>query len=137
MPKLFLIFLGIIIFISCNRKERSINPVPQPYNTKAVSLIDDIANDGELYVSTRGFSGVKSQQYKRYEWIKQSASDGLLVRLTDHKSPVVRIYAYWALRERGSDMLGSISIKHKNDTAKIDIQNGCDVSSVSVNELIR
>ena len=67
----------------------------------------------------------------------QSASEELLVKLTDHKSPVVRIYAYWALRGRGSDRLGSICIKHVNDTAKIQIQNGCEISFVSVNEFIR
>ncbi len=137
MPKLLLIFFAVFTFLSCSRREKNINPVPPTSNAKIASLIDDMAKDGQVDASITGIGGTKSLQYKRYEWMMQSASDKLLVQLTDHTSPAVRIYAYWALSDRRSEKLRDICIKHMNDTAQVLYRSGCVGSYERVNDFIR
>ncbi len=137
MPKLLLIFFAAFSLLSCNRRERDINPVPPTSSAKIASLIDDMANDGQLDASITGIGGTKSLQYKRYEWMMQYASDKLLVQLTDHTSPAVRVYSYWALSDRRSEMLRDICIKHMTDTAQILYRSGCIGSYERVNDFIR
>ena len=133
MPKLLSIFVLLALLISCNSRKRELNPV-FPAIPGKVSIIDDIARDGNVDGEATGYGGEKSDQYKRYEWLKSKKSDSSLLQLTDHSSPAVRVYAFCALAERNSPLLVEIAEKHKYDSASFMSRGGCIGMPDQVNE---
>ena len=136
MPKLLFILFLFNFTISCKNQKREINPVLPPV-TRTITIIDFIANDGEVHSGATGYGGGKSDQFKRYEWMKSKLSDSTLHQLTDHQSPAVRVYAFFALAERNSPLLSEIAIKHKNDSASFNSRCGCLGMTDQINKCFR
>ena len=132
MPKLLLIFLLLVLLVSCNSRKRELDPVFPPVRGK-ISIIDVIAQDGGVDGGVIGYDGGKSEQYKRYEWMKSKLSDSSLHQLTDHQSPAVRVYAFFALVERKYPLLKEIVNNHKNDSAVFMSNSGCTGNPDKVN----
>jgi len=84
-----------------------------------------IALDGSL-----GFD--ENHQYNRFLKLQELASNDELVKLTDHLSPAVRGYAFWALAKNHYPDLKSIFIKHLDDQVAVIQRNGCMVGNESV-----
>jgi len=122
--------------LSCNLGKRELNPV-FPLIPGQVSIIDDIAKDGEVTCAATGYGGEKGDQFKRYEWMISKKSDSTLLQLTDHQSPAVRVYAFFALAERNSPLLSEIAIKHKNDSASFNSRCGCLGMTDQINKCFR
>ena len=52
-----------------------------------------------------GYAAARSEQYLRYVRLRDTATLGELVQLTEHHNPAVRVYAVLALLERDADVL--------------------------------
>lgn len=50
---------------------------------------------GVIDADAVGFSGSKTKQYERFEYLLKNAKDEELVELTKYNNPVVRGYAFW------------------------------------------
>ncbi|HMI77417.1 MAG TPA: HEAT repeat domain-containing protein [Ferruginibacter sp.] len=92
------------------------------------------ADENEMHSGAVGYSGIKTDQYKRYEKLSGFASDLDLIRLTDHKNPVVRAYAFEALAERNSGAAIPVFQKHLNDKEEFKSIGGCLAETISVNK---
>ena len=99
-------------------------------------LATAIANGNRYEGKYIGFGGRISEQYKLFEKLESTATDSMLIRLTDHGNPVVRAYAYSALAGRNSPALIPIFKKHLNDSEELETFGGCTRSSSGVNKFM-
>jgi hypothetical protein len=101
------------------------------------SVINAIAAHPTLDCGGIGFGGVTSDQFKRYQWLSEYASDSLLLRLCEDSSVNVRAYAAQALIERKSVFVKQIMEKSIGDTAQVSIYCGCMIVNSRLDEYIR
>ena len=96
----------------------------------------DIGNEkekeNEIHSDAVGYRGEKTSQYKRFEKLTKKAKLDELIELTEHPSPVVRGYAFWALAKRNYKKLEEIFIKHLRDEEKLKLYEGCIGLNTSV-----
>ena len=88
-------------------------------------IANRIAKGKQLDTKHVYFSARTTKQYLRFEKLYQSATNEELVELTNHPNAYVRVYSFWGLAKRKYDKLESIILKHKNDKALINTQEGC------------
>lgn len=100
----------------------------------AQNLIAEMAIENRVDGAITGITGTRSRQYERFEWLKNNAREEDLISLTDHVSPVVRVYAFYALYEKRSMALTEIYRKHMNDNDSFLSVNGNTQSTRRVNE---
>jgi len=72
-----------------------------------------------------GDGGYASEQWKRYNQLKEIATMDQLVALTDYANPVVRCYAFRALAAKNSDQVFPILLAHLQDTTRVETLSGC------------
>lgn len=77
-------------------------------------------------------TGQLSPQYDRYEKLTLVASDSQFFDLTEHRSPIVRLYAYYGLTHNNPTMLVEALRNHPDDTAKVICRNGALVKESRV-----
>ena len=116
---------------SGNLSENETQELSTPF---AQQLIAEMAIENRVDGAITGIAGTRSRQYERFEWLKNNAEEEDLISLTDHVSPVVRVYAFYALYEKRSMALTEIYRKHINDYASFLTVNGNNQSSRRVNE---
>ena len=104
--------------------------VCQTISSAVTVLSEQIADSGSL-----GFD--HDAQYNRFVKLTTSATDEELVLLTDHTSPAVRGYAFWALAKRKYADLKSIFVAHLDDKSPVLQKNGCMVGNESVISFMR
>ena len=97
----------------------------QTISSPVLDLVEQIAQSGSL-----GFD--HDTQYDRFLDLNSLATDNELLMLTDHDSPAVRGYAFWALAKRNYASLESIFIAHLEDQSPVLQKNGCMVGNESV-----
>ena len=95
-------------------------------------LVDSIANEGIVMGPAVGFSGTTPKQWYRYEELAKGASDSLISGLIDHKSPVVRCYAFMAARDRELPGIYTTVVDHLQDTQKVSVMFGCVLETITV-----
>lgn len=97
-----------------------------------------VAQTGEIAVTVAqisldgSLSFDENHQYNRFLKLHQLASDDELVELTNHDSPAVRGYAFWALAKNHYPDLKNIFVDHLEDTDAVVQRNGCMVVKESV-----
>ena len=96
-------------------------------------LVEDITEYNELHSSGVGYSGVQTEQYTRYINLAKFASEAELIHFTDHQNPVVRVYAFRALIERGSPAVIPVFKKHLGDKEELESLGGCIQLTTTVN----
>jgi hypothetical protein len=83
-----------------------------------------------------GIGAEESLVFANYESLKRNASDSILLKLTYHKNPKLRVYAMWALAEKNK----ALAIKQLNrlskDTKILDFKCGCIITPETVNDLV-
>ncbi|MBD79622.1 MAG: hypothetical protein CL840_11950 [Crocinitomicaceae bacterium] len=97
-------------------------------------IADDIEEVGVVMNSGIGYAGIRPKQYDNFIHLKEKATSDELKALTNHASPTVRCYAFWALSYDHSVDLFSIVLDHIDDTAMVDTQFGCIGSSKPVGD---
>jgi hypothetical protein len=94
--------------------------------------------DQNLYETSRtvGFAGTESKQYQRFQQLMSLPTDRL-IELAHHKTAVVRLYAYQALKKKEADIPGSLSDLLMNDRTLVATLNGCIAGRKTVSELAK
>jgi len=84
-----------------------------------------------------GAAGMKSETYRAYEVLRDTAPAGALVALTGDKRPIVRCYAFRALAEKHPRVdLFAILKRHLEDVAKVDTFRGCMMAGEKVGDVM-
>ena len=110
----------------------------QAQNKPVRPVITDIVNKISAYnivdAAGVGIAGVKTEQYERFENLIKYATIDELVSLTDHKSPTVKAYSFWALSKRKFPGLSLIVKKHAADSSTFRFFSGCLLSRESIKD---
>ena len=104
-----------------------ITPVSNNYHdtsNRYVEVITEMTKDGSICWS-EGFTGKKSFQWIRYEWLSKNASDKQLLELMNNPNAHMRAYAFLGLKDRPDINLKSIVLEHLNDSSSFSCINGC------------
>lgn len=89
-------------------------------------ITEQIAQYKGVDAAAIGVAGSKSDQYKRFEHLVQQATTRELLQLTNHKSPIVRAYAFWALGKREyKSIIPEVVEKHLKDRETFNYTSGC------------
>lgn len=97
------------------------------------TLVDQIAAYKSVDASAIGVAGSQSVQYKRFLHLVQKATTRELVQLTNHKSPIVRAYAFLGLGRREYKSLVEIIDSHLNDNESFTYLSGCMPTNEHIN----
>lgn len=92
---------------------------------------------GVIDAEAVGFSGSKTKQYERFEYLLKNAKDEEFVELTKYNNPVVRGYAFGGLAKRKSPRIKEIILYHLRDTSKITYWSGCIPMELPLNEFMQ
>jgi hypothetical protein len=72
-----------------------------------------------------GPAAVKPKQYKNFDKLSEKANKDELIELTNHPSPQVRCYAFWALTINFDSEIMNVIRKNQHDTATVTYKYGC------------
>jgi hypothetical protein len=106
---LFLV-LSILTYSTCYGQE-------SPLTTK--EIIKGIAKNNYVAPYPDGLIHFETPQFKLYELLKETASTKELLKYTEDRRSVVRVYAIKCLDDRKHDKLFEIAKKHINDNKKV------------------
>ena len=84
---------------------------------------------------TVGYSNSYSTQYERYKFLTQVNSEDLILLASTHKNPVVRLYAFQAIKKRNIEIPQALIEKFKNDASEVISLQGCLAENTTVNKL--
>lgn len=76
----------------------------------------------------------QNEQWIRYIYLKEKATNEELIALTNHRNEVVRCYAFQALATRKGIEIFPILVNHLKDTSKIRIFEPCTLSEEYVGD---
>lgn len=95
-------------------------------NTSLTHLLaDSLAFTNQIHGPYVGFSGERTDQYRRFETLTERLDCGELLKLCSHKNAVVRGYAFWGLARKHYSGLDSLLLAHAHDESPvIEIQGG-------------
>ena len=99
-------------------------------------LVFEMAAHNTYESQTIGIANVKSKQFARYQQLVSKASEEQLLDLAaNHTNAVVRLYAYQALREKGTAISKDLQEKFKADTTSVQSIKGCAINKYPVSQL--
>ncbi|MBI1307194.1 MAG: hypothetical protein GC181_11380 [Bacteroidetes bacterium] len=88
-------------------------------------IVQKMQMDNQVLGNELDFGAIEPQQHALFGELRSVATEKELIKLTDHKNPSVRCYAFWALCDIYKVDILPILIKHIHDTAKVYVQFGC------------
>jgi hypothetical protein len=137
IPLIINLIIYIIIIPSCKHKEdkysftaTEITEILAANNDSTgkrpfKKIINQIAVYPAVDGSAVGIAGMQSEQYRRFLWLKQNATEEELIQLTDNSNANVKVYAFMALCERNSPVCKEIYERHIADKAQFYKYGGC------------
>jgi len=99
-------------------------------------LVGWLTNFKDIEAEHIGFTGTKSTSYPIYKRLCAIATDTMLIRLTTHMNPNIRVYAIWALKERNESLAAIQFQKLGNDTTTVTYYSGDVGMTTSVADLL-
>ena len=127
--KIFLLFLFLATCFNSFAQKENTNTIPNAVKEMAAFNIYETT-------CTVGFSNSASSQYQRFIFLTSMASTKDLIMLaTKHKNPVVRLYAYQALKKKNIDIPASLADKFKSDQDEVISLQGCLAENTKVHLL--
>ena len=100
-------------------------------NENSLFFANEIAKGSMVQGDAVGIAGMKPQQAFHYDSLVHYSSEQELIELTNHSDAKVRCYAFKGLVNRNSQNIAVVLRKNEKDSAKIQSQSGCIVSSQS------
>lgn len=132
--QLFIIF-SILLFIQTNSIGQT--PLYQKGIPEDVRILcNEIAKENTVMDKFIGKSMQTPIQWKNFEQLQKKSSEEVLLKLTIHEDPVIRVYAFWGLINRRSDSLVSALRKNKDTTIEVEYFKGCIKTSVILIDLV-
>ncbi|MBI3260642.1 MAG: hypothetical protein HYZ54_14380 [Ignavibacteriae bacterium] len=130
------VFLFLLMINSCGLQNDTDKSTERPLLSKDAvissenipklrTIVDEIEKNNCVASSHIGFAGSPSSQWTRYEQLEKVATVEQLVKLTNHKNPTVRCYAFEALVAKNSDKVFNILLDHLHDMASVSTLSGC------------
>ena len=98
---------------------------------KTVKQIANYKRVDDMYI---GYTGSVSFQFYQFLILTRMATDNELIHLSNHPSPVVRVYAFWVLIKRKNRKIKTLLAKHLDDSSSFSYFSGCIMSVRKVNE---
>jgi hypothetical protein len=97
-------------------------------------IVLSIADNGAYESAHIGYGAEPSQQWGRYQELKDSASIEELIILTGHEDNAVRCYAFQALVMKDANASYEILCRHLHDTTYVRTLSGCIGSSSKIGD---
>lgn len=72
-----------------------------------------------------GFTGEPSTSYTHFQQLQEIADDSILLRLTYHDNPKMRVYGMWGLSIKNPALAEKQLDRFFNDPAELTYRNGC------------
>ena len=88
-------------------------------------IAQELAKCNQVEDRQIGEGGEYSKVYAWFEELLKIASDQDLVHLMNHRSPIVRAYAFHGLAKRNYSDIPALLTQHIKDTTEISYQSGC------------
>lgn len=130
-----IVFITVILF-SCKGK-KDINTYTVKERGSALdSVVREMAGVNNLEGQYIGVGATPSKQWQRLKWIMTNASDSELIKLTRYKNPVVKCYAFIALRDRRNVDPFPILLEYLSDSTKLETTSGCIVMTETVGSFL-
>lgn len=133
---------GILLFIFCvcARQPSSAqdNPQGKPLGwlrPEILAIVERIAEAGSHDSERVGATGVPSEVYATYKELRELATAEEIRLLTEHASPVVRVYAFQALVERGGELFDQLWLR-RDDLARLATMHGCIMAEQQVADMV-
>lgn len=92
------------------------------------SIVSKIAKIDEVQYEFIGLAGKASENYSNFLNLKKNTDNETLLKLIDHKNPVVSCYAGWALIDKDYQNLPSIFSKFLKSDKSVRTFSGCIIS---------
>ncbi|OJJ20256.1 hypothetical protein BKI52_17470 [marine bacterium AO1-C] len=130
MKKMLLFaFIGLITF-SCTL-EFPEDQYQEEFGLPREKVIDILVQQIAQYdkVDSEGINmgAITSLQYARFELLKEMATQDELLKFTQHYSPVVMSYAYWALMDNDFPRMDTLFQQALNTEAYAKYHSGCTI----------
>lgn len=97
-------------------------------------IVKDIEEINMVMGSAVGYAGVRPDQFDNFMKLKTIASTSELMQLTNHPTPSVRCYSFWALSHDFTANLFPIVLSHIDDFEFVQTQFGCIISGEAVGD---
>jgi hypothetical protein len=138
MKNRLLIIFCILLFISKSSiAQHTFNPNPEEIPDEVTKLCDEIAKEGIVMAHSVGKAPRTPPQWKRFEQLEKISSEEVLLKLTNHTNSVVKVYAFWGLINKKSDLLISALKKNEYNTSEVKYHQGCLLyTSVTLIDLV-
>ncbi len=124
---LFYLLFGLLLH-SCKQAEKksTMQAKNDSVNRPMINeIVNKIAGYSTVDAAGVGIAGAKTEQYERFEKLIKYATVNELITLTDHNSPAVKAYSFWALAKKKFSGLSLILKKHVHDSASFRFFEGC------------
>ena len=128
---LFLLLSGFFYCkagISCND-----SVMPDTLKPTVITVVNQIASYPRVCSNVGGFGAVNPPQYLRYIWLSENATSYQLLELLNDPNPIIKVYAFWALKARNHPNIKKIVLDHISDTLSFELQEGCDLYLLNIN----
>ncbi|RYE54742.1 MAG: hypothetical protein EOP48_11655 [Sphingobacteriales bacterium] len=96
-------------------------------------LIKSLDDSSTLEYERVGFVGRLSRSYQYFLELNKIATDSVLVALTNHPNPKMKMYGMWALVEKNRSLALQQFKRLKKDTSKITSISGCLMLTLPLN----
>ena len=106
-----------------------------PINTFLKTVEEMAAFNVYETTCTVGYSNSSSSQYERFKFLTQVNNEDLILLANSHENPVVRLYAFQALKKRKIEIPQVLIEKFKNDASGVISLQGCIAENTTVNKL--
>ena len=103
---------------------------------ETMSVVTELAHEPRFTSEAVGYGATRSNAYELYSRLIEVAGDDELRALLAHESPVVRLYAFQGLIERGLDAAPLIAALSETESF-VDAQFGCMGERMRVGELAK
>ncbi len=113
------------LFYACLNNSKNVETHNSSNKNSLDSIIKALALGNCVESEYVGAAGQTSSQWSYYEQLQNMATIEQLIDLTNHKSGVVRCYAFEALLKTKHDTIFSVLLKHSKDTLHVITRNGC------------
>jgi hypothetical protein len=133
------LFVGLFLFglfFSSSAKPGLYEDKKLKLNDSVIEILRDISMHNVYEYKTVGIAGTLSKQYLKYEQLARVATIEELLQISkDYKNAVVRLYAFQALKLKGTTIPKDLQEQFDNDKTEIQTLNGCLGNISKVNEI--
>lgn len=129
-----LFLIAVFTAFGVSAKIKYYNKISKPVQ----EIVTAIRKHNILESATIGITGARSEQYMRYMELKKKANAKELVTIIKNdKNGVVKLYAFYALREVDAAEAEKMAAIIDKDKSSIQTMNGCVMDDKKVKDVVK